>query len=134
MQAQFIQSVAFYKLQEDSPDTAAVKADDKLADIVTKATLEAMKKLPPEKAKTMTFNYSKEFAGFKELEQGLNMRSYFARPYNNWESGTNEKNNGLQLDINSEFELLYLDRVLLEQTSALCFRSYNNNLMHCSLL
>jgi IS30 family transposase len=75
--------------------TVAVKVDDKSANTVTKVTLEAMKKLPPEKVKTMTFDNGKEFAGFKELERGLNMRSYFARPYHSWERGTNENTNGL---------------------------------------
>jgi IS30 family transposase len=75
--------------------TVAVKVADKSADSVTKATLVAMKKLPPEKVKTMTFDNGKEFAGFKELERGLEMRSYFARPYHSWERGTNENTNGL---------------------------------------
>lgn len=75
--------------------TVAAKVSDKSAETVTKMTLEAMKKLPPEKVRTMTFDNGKEFAGFKELEEGLNMRSYFARPYHSWERGTNENTNGL---------------------------------------
>ncbi len=75
--------------------TEAVKVKDKSADTVTRATLRRMKKLPPEKVKTMTFDNGKEFAGFQELERGLEMRSYFARPYHSWERGTNENTNGL---------------------------------------
>jgi IS30 family transposase len=75
--------------------TVAVKVADKSAETVTRATLAAMRKLPPEKVKTMTFDNGKEFAGFKELERGLGMRSYFARPYHSWERGTNENTNGL---------------------------------------
>jgi len=75
--------------------TVAVKVADQSADSVTKATLEAMGKLPPAKVRTMTFDNGKEFAGFKELECGLGMRSYFARPYHSWERGTNENTNGL---------------------------------------
>ena len=75
--------------------TVAVKVADKSAETVTHATLAAMRKLPPEKVKTMTFDNGKEFAGFKELERGLDMRSYFARPYHSWERGTNENTNGL---------------------------------------
>lgn len=75
--------------------TVAAKIDDKSADTLTKATLDAMRKLPPEKVKTMTFDNGKEFAGFKELERGLGMRSYFAHPYHSWERGTNENTNGL---------------------------------------
>ena len=51
--------------------TVAVKVADKSAETVTKATIAAMKKLPPEKVKTMTFDNGKEFAGFKELERGF---------------------------------------------------------------
>ena len=75
--------------------TVAVKVADKSAETVTGATLDAMRKLPPEKVKTMTFDNGKEFAGFKELERGLDMRSYFAHPYHSWERGTNENTNGL---------------------------------------
>jgi IS30 family transposase len=75
--------------------TVAVKVEDKSADTITKATLAAMKKLPPEKVRTITFDNGKEFAGFKELERGLDMRSYFARAYHSWERGTNENTNGL---------------------------------------
>ena len=75
--------------------TVAVKTEDKSTDTVTRATFEAMKKLPPEKVKTITFDNGKEFAGFKELERWLDMRSYFAWPYHSWERGTNENTNGL---------------------------------------
>jgi IS30 family transposase len=75
--------------------TVAVKVADKSAETVTRATLGAMRKLPSDKVKTMTFDNGKEFAGFKELERGLDMRSYFARPYHSWERGTNENTNGL---------------------------------------
>jgi IS30 family transposase len=75
--------------------TVAVKVADKSAETVTGATLSVMRKLPPDKIKTMTFDNGKEFAGFKELEVGLAMRSYFAHPYHSWERGTNENTNGL---------------------------------------
>jgi IS30 family transposase len=75
--------------------TEAVKVKDKSAETVTRATLRRMKKLPPEKVRTMTYDNGKEFAGFRELEKGLGMRSYFARPYHSWERGTNENTNGL---------------------------------------
>lgn len=37
----------------------------------------------------------REFAGFKKLERGLGMQSYFAHPYHSRERGTNENTNGL---------------------------------------
>jgi IS30 family transposase len=82
-------------VERKSRYTVAAKTCDKSADTVTKATLDAMKNLPPENIKTMTFDNGKEFAGFKELEQGLNMTGFFARPYHSWERGTNENTNGL---------------------------------------
>ncbi|RKY24853.1 MAG: IS30 family transposase [Planctomycetota bacterium] len=51
--------------------------------------------MPTEKLKTMMFDNSKEFAGFKELEKSLSMHSYFANEYSSWERGTNENTNGL---------------------------------------
>ena len=53
------------------------------------------RKIPDEKLKTMTFENGKEFAGFKEIEKLLSMRSYFDNEYHRWERGTNENTNGL---------------------------------------
>jgi len=44
----------------------------------------AFNKVPAEKLKTMTFDNGREFAGFKELEKSLSMRSYFAHAYSSW--------------------------------------------------
>lgn len=82
-------------VERKSRYTMAAKAEDKSAETVTKATLKKMKKLPPQTIKTMTFDNGKEFAGFKEIERELEMRSYFAKPYHSWERGTNENTNGL---------------------------------------
>lgn len=82
-------------VERKSRYTVAVKVKDKSADTVTRATLAAMRKLPNNKVRTMTFDNGKEFAGFKYLERGLDMRSYFANPYHSWERGTNENTNGL---------------------------------------
>jgi IS30 family transposase len=83
-------------VERKSRYTVAVKVRNKSADTVTRATVKAFKKLPAELVKTscrygaMTFDNGKEFAGFKELERGLGMRSYFANPYHSRERGTNE--------------------------------------------
>jgi IS30 family transposase len=55
----------------------AVKVTDKSAETVTQATLAAMRTLPPEKVKTMTFDNGKEFAGFKDLERGFRNAELF---------------------------------------------------------
>lgn len=75
--------------------TVAVKVEDKSVETVNRAICAAMEQLPPDKVKTMTFDNGKEFAGFKDLERALGMRSYFAHPYHSWERGTNENTNGL---------------------------------------
>lgn len=75
--------------------TVAVKVANKSADIVTQATLSAMKTLPPKVIRIVTFDNGKEFADFKDLERGLGMRSYFAHSYHSRERGANENTNGL---------------------------------------
>jgi IS30 family transposase len=45
--------------------------------------------------KTLTLDNGTEFHGFKELEDKLDIKVYFAQPYHSWERGTNENTNGL---------------------------------------
>lgn len=45
--------------------------------------------------KSLTLDNGTEFHGFKELEDKLGVRVYFAQPYHSWERGTNENTNGL---------------------------------------
>jgi IS30 family transposase len=75
--------------------TVAVKVADKSSEAINRAICARMKFLPADKIKTITYDNGKEFAGFKELERTLGMRSYFAHPYHSWERGTNENTNGL---------------------------------------
>ncbi len=51
--------------------------------------------MPDRKAKTFTSENGKEFSKFKELEDELGIKTYFANPYHSWERGTNENTNGL---------------------------------------
>jgi len=75
--------------------TVAVKVADKSSESINQAICARMKFLPADKIRTITYDNGKEFAGFKELERILGMRSYFAHPYHSWERGTNENTNGL---------------------------------------
>jgi len=68
---------------------------DKSARSMNLATRRAFRKIPSDRLKTMTFDNGKEFAGFKELEKSLSMRSYFVNAYHSWEHRTNENTNGL---------------------------------------
>ena len=45
--------------------------------------------------KTLTVDHGKEFAGYLELEQNLNVDVFFADPYSSWQRSTNENTNGL---------------------------------------
>lgn len=47
------------------------------------------------KIKSLTLDNGTEFHGFKELEDKLGIKVYFAQPYHSWERGTNENTNGL---------------------------------------
>jgi len=56
-----------------------------------------IKMLTPSKdlCHTITFDNGKEFAMHKEIEQKLNVKTYFAHPYSSYERGLNENTNGL---------------------------------------
>ena len=63
--------------------------------IFNNTTLENFKYIPKELVKTFTSDNGKEFSRFKELEEKLEVKTYFANPYHSWERGTNENTNGL---------------------------------------
>jgi transposase, IS30 family len=82
-------------VERKSRYTVITKLKDKSDESMNCSTLRAFVRIPAWKVRTMTFDNGKEFAGFKELERRLGMRSYFANPYHSWERGTNENTNGL---------------------------------------
>ncbi len=82
-------------VERKSRYTVIAKMKDKSAKSMNLATMRAFRRIPADKLKTMTFDNGKEFAGFKEFEKLLSMRSYFANAYHSWERGTNENTNGL---------------------------------------
>jgi len=45
--------------------------------------------------KTITYDNGREFSGHQEINEALNCKSYFAKPYHSWERGLNENTNGL---------------------------------------
>jgi IS30 family transposase len=47
------------------------------------------------RVKTLTFDNGKEFAGHAYIDEKLQSRAYFARPFASWERGSNENLNGL---------------------------------------
>lgn len=68
---------------------------DATARSLNQAALDSFKDVPKARIHTLTVDNGKEFARFKELEDALDMKVYFAHPYSAWERGTNENTNGL---------------------------------------
>lgn len=58
-------------------------------------TLKQLTAVPPEYRKTLTRDRGTENLGFRELEQVLGIRCFFAHAYHFWERGSNENANGL---------------------------------------
>ena len=75
--------------------TVARKLERASAPAVADALYAAMRRLPPTRRRTQTFDNGKEFARHETIAARLKMSVYFAHPYRSWERGTNENTNGL---------------------------------------
>lgn len=71
------------------------KLQDKRSNTYSEKTIKKLSKIPEKYLKTMTVDNGKEFSGFKQIEQELGVKVYFADPYSAWQRGTNENTNGL---------------------------------------
>ncbi len=69
--------------------------ESKEADAVARAVKRLLEDLPPDLLQTLTFDKGKEFARFRDIEESLGLKVYFAKPYHSWERGTNENRNGI---------------------------------------
>jgi IS30 family transposase len=72
-----------------------IKVPNRTEKVVTKAIIDALRKYPSRSVKTITCDRGKEFAGYKKIEEKLQVGMYFADPYRSWQRGTNENSNGL---------------------------------------
>ncbi len=64
--------------------------------------------------KSLTVDRGKEFAGYLELENKLDLDVYFADAYSSWQRGTNENTNGLLREFlpkGSDFALVLPDTI-----------------------
>lgn len=73
----------------------AAPITDFKASTINQAIEAAFQDMPTRFIRTLTLDNGKEFAGFKQLEELLQARIYFADPYSSWQRGTNENTNGL---------------------------------------
>ncbi len=81
-------------VERKSKLTVLKKVERKTSDLVSKATISALK--PFSKiVLTITGDNGSEFANHKEISDQLKARFYFAHPYSSWERGLNENTNGL---------------------------------------
>ncbi len=71
------------------------KLQDKRSSTYTRKTITALSTIADKYLKTMTVDNGKEFSGFKQIEQKVGVKVYFADPYAAWQRGTNENTNGL---------------------------------------
>lgn len=62
---------------------------------VRKAYVKALRSLPKELTKTLTYDQGKEMSEHKQFTIDTNIAVYFAHPGSPWERGTNENTNGL---------------------------------------
>ena len=62
---------------------------------VADAIYQTMRRMPPDKRKTQTFDNGREFSKHETIARLLEMDVFFAHPYSSWERGTNENTNGL---------------------------------------
>ncbi len=75
--------------------TIARKVQACAAEPVAEKLQQTLRRLPPEKRRSLTVDNGHEFARPTDLEKKLEMPLYFAHPYHAWERGTNENTNGL---------------------------------------
>ena len=70
------------------------KVEKKTSELVSSAIVDKLQPMAA-RVKTLTFDNGKEFAGHAHIDQQLQSKAYFARPFASWERGSNENLNGL---------------------------------------
>jgi IS30 family transposase len=72
-----------------------VKVDSKDTVTVTKALAKAIRRLPAELRRSLTWDRGSEMAAHKEFTIATDVQVYFCDPHSPWQRGSNENTNGL---------------------------------------
>lgn len=75
--------------------TIIAKLDEKTSSQTNLALSFELSKYPKGLVKSNTYDNGLEFAGHQEVNNVINMVSYFCEPYHSWEKGTIENRNGV---------------------------------------
>lgn len=67
----------------------------KTAEKTSAAVINRLGSLPKKARRTLTLDNGTENAGHKKINEAVETKCYFARPYASWQRGTNENANGL---------------------------------------
>lgn len=68
---------------------------DRTGDATADTIAARLAPLPASTRQTITFDNGSENGRWRQLEEQLDVRCFFAHPYHSWERGTNENTNGL---------------------------------------
>jgi IS30 family transposase len=82
-------------VERTTSKTILVPLKQKDAQSVRRAYAQALRVLPKELAKTLTYDQGKEMSDHQQFTIDTNIQVYFAHPGSPWERGTNENTNGL---------------------------------------
>jgi len=82
-------------VERKSRFTFLLPNQDKRSVEVVAGIADALRPLPDDARRTVTFDRGTEFAAYAALDRELGVASYFCDPHSPWQHGTNENTNGL---------------------------------------
>ena len=81
-------------MERKSRFTFLLPNDDKRSAAVVAGITDALRELPEEARRTVTFDRGSEFAGYAALDRDLAVKAYFCDPHSPWQKGAVENANG----------------------------------------
>jgi transposase, IS30 family len=82
-------------VERTSRFTRILKIKNKTADASSQALASILSKLPEKLRRTITYDNGSENVNHLQLNEQLQMRSYFCEPFHSWEKGAVENRNGI---------------------------------------